>query len=430
MQSLSGAVLQKAHTTSKIVLLIIFFTFFWFVLWASLAEIDEITRGEGKVIPSSHIKVLQNLEGGIVQDILIREGHKVKKGQPLLKIDNQKFISEFEEIRSKLDTLEAKEARLYAEANQKRFGVKKSLFNRIPDLIRQEHSLYRSNQLKVENENNVLKEQLSQKINELEEARVRKKHYEESTKLIYNQLRIVEPMVRQGIETEVELLKLEREANELQEKYNTVNISIPRLRSVISEYRNKIRNVKLEFIAKAKEEYNKVIGEKNSLLKKLSGSKDQVTRTLIKSPVTGVIKTIHVNTIGGVIKPGMDLIEIVPDDETLLVEAKIKPADIAFLYPGQSALVKVSAYDFSIYGGLSGKVSHISADTIKDKKENEFYLVRIKTDRKSLKGKQGEDLEIITGMTVTVDILTGKKTVMDYLLKPILKAKGTALSER
>lgn len=429
MSSLSSAVLQRSSKSSKIIVKLGAVLVIWFLLWAHFAEIDEITRGNGKVIPSSHIQVIQNLEGGIVSDILVEEGGLIKKDQVLVKIDNKKFFSSLEESKLKLDELRAKAVRLYAEAYKKPFKPDDKLLKSIPDFIKKERSLYLSNQKQLLSSIKVIDEQLKQKESELKEEQNRVRHFDKGYSYILRELKVTEPMVKKGIESEVGLLKLKREANDLQEKLETAKLSIPRIESSIEEFKNKINETKLEFQNRAKKEWNEITAEIDRISKSNIALEDKVKRTLIKSPVDGAVKQIFVNTIGGVIKPGMDIMEIVPSQDKLVAEVKIKPSDIAFLFPGQKAVIKLTAYDFSIYGGLDGKVTHISADTIIDEKQNSYYLVKIKTN-KSYIGNGKKKLHIIPGMTVNVDILTGKKSVLDYLLKPILKAKNNALSER
>jgi adhesin transport system membrane fusion protein len=237
------------------------------------------------------------------------------------------------------------------------------------------------------------------------------------------------PMVREGVKSKVDFLKLKREANGIENKIEAAKLSLPRLQSAIQEYREKRIEAKQLFINKAKKELNEVTAELKRLETQQIALTDQVARTMVRSPVTGIVQKLFVHTVGGVIKPGADLVEIVPTNKNLYLEVKIKPSDIAFIHPGAEAKIKVSAYDYAIHGGLIGHVVNISPDTITDKKENTFYLIHIKTDKNYL-GSKEHPLNIIPGMTVNVDIVTGKKTVMQYILKPILKSKQYVFSER
>ncbi len=429
MQSLSSAMLEKTPRTLRVIL------FFWVVavtmllVWASLAEIDEIARGEGEIIPSGENQMIQNLEGGIVEEILVKEGEHVEVGQLLVKIDNQKSKSTFSSNEIKADALEARVVRLRAEASGQKFDVDASMRQRVPQLIANEESLYKTNIQQLNSRINALNEQLIQRKQELSEAKTHKVHLKSSLDLITKEIRMTKPMVAKGVRSKVDFLKLQREGNEIDERYNAAKLSIPRLRSAINEVKSKINESNFLFKSEAKEEMNDAIAELRGLRANSTAFEDQVTRTLVRSPMKGIVQTLFVHTVGGVIKPGADIVEVVPSDQTLLVEVKIKPSDIAFVFYGQKAVVKFSAYDFSIYGGLDGEVVHISADTLTDQKENTFYTIRIKT-RKNYLGDEAKPLKIIPGMTVNVDIITGKKSVMDYILKPILKTKQYSFTER
>ncbi|NOR58396.1 MAG: HlyD family type I secretion periplasmic adaptor subunit [Sulfurimonas sp.] len=429
MHSLSAAVLQVTPVTMRVVL------YFWivavtlFIAWASFALIDEIARGDGEIIPSGENQMIQNLEGGIVEEILVKEGQSVEKGQILLKIDNQKSRSSFSSNAIKADALDAKISRLRAESSGKKFIVTKELKKRIPIFINNEKSLYATNIKQLDSKLNALKEQLNQKRHELSEAKTHERHLKASATMITKEVRMTKPMVAKGVRSKIDFLKLQREANEIEDRYNATKQSIPRLKSAIKEVQSRINETTLLFRSESKVKLNEAVAELRGLRANYSALEDQVTRTIVRSPMKGIVQKLFVHTVGGVIKPGADIMEIVPSDQTLLVEVKIKPSDIAFIYFGQKAIVKFSAYDFSIYGGLDGEVVHISADTIKDQKENVFYTVRIKTHQNYL-GNTSKPLKIIPGMTVSVDIITGQKSVLDYILKPILKTKQYTFTER
>lgn len=428
VSSVRSSVLIQSPKSTQRVLWTIAVLVVWLLVWASWAEIDEITRGEGRIIPSGQLQVVQNLEGGIVKAILVKEGDTVKKGQELLKIDNSKFTSTYAESVVKLDELAAKELRLRAEGNNQLFiDDIKVKTNRLNRLIDQEKSLYDINQLQLKSKIKILKEQLLQKKGELQEAKSKQKHLNSSFKLLQREIDLSIPLAESGVISEVDMIKLERDANKASEELSAVEISIPGLYSKLDETKNKISQERLEFQTKARLEWHEVVAEIAKLKESKVYLKDQVSRTIVVAPVEGTVNQIFVHTVGGVVKPGMDLVEIVPSDDALLAEIKVKPQDIAFLFPGQQALVKFTAYDFAIFGGLKGEVEHISPDTITDEEGESYYMVRIKTHESSSVSKK---LAIIPGMTITVDILTGKKTVMDYLLKPIFKAKSNALSER
>ena len=429
MNSLSAAVAEHTPRRMRWVL------YFWvvavalFILWASFTQVDEITLGSGKVVPSGENKVVQNLEGGIVKEIYVKVGDSVKKGDPLLKIDNEKSLAQYESTNIKLYELEAKMMRLKAESEGKAFVVPKSLEQKMPQLVENERSLYHSRQQQLKAKLQALQDKKRQKREELAETKERVVHLARTNELIDEEVKMMRPMVKQGVKSKVAFMKLQREQSQISSDLSTAKNDIPRLEAAISEIQNNIEEAKIAFQNEAKEKLNEVTAEKLRVKESTDALSDQVHRTIVRSPINGVIQKLYVNTVGGVIKPGEDLVEIVPTDEVLWLEVKIKPSDIAFIYPGQKAVVKVSAYDFAIYGSLEGEVVHISADTEKDKKERAFYTIHIKT-KKNYLGTKAHPLKIIPGMTVNVDIMTGKKTVMEYILKPILKAKEYTFTER
>jgi len=429
MHSLSAAVLEVAPTRLRFVLYFWIAAIFLFLTWANFALIDEIARGDGEIIPSGENQIIQNLEGGIVEEILVLEGQEVKKGQVLLKIDNQQSQSSYSSNAIKADAIEAKILRLSAESSGKKFTVSDKLKKRIPEFVENEESLFKINKQQLDSKLNALKARLNQKKQELSEANNQLEYLKTSSDYIAKEVRMTQPMVAKGVRSRIDFLKLQREANEITSKYDATKKSIPRLKSAIKEVRSTIKEATLVFQSEAKVKMNEATAELRGLRANSTALEDQVSRTVVRSPMNGIVQKLFVHTVGGVIKPGQDIMEIVPSDQTLLVEVKIKPSDIAFIYFGQKAIVKFSAYDFAIYGGLDGEVVLISADTIKDEKDNVFYTVRIKT-RQNYLGDEKTPLRIIPGMTVSVDIITGQKSVLDYILKPILKTKQYTFTER
>lgn len=429
MKSLSASVIESSPNKLRAVLLfwIIFGAIFF--VWAAFAPIDEIVRGDGKVIPGGENQMIQHLEGGIIKEIIVKEGQKVKADDLLLKIDNIKSSSTFESSRYKAAGLRAKIVRLQAESNDSDFTPTNDDLKNIPVQMEQERSLFNSNKEMLNSQLSALNNQLTQKSTEKREVESRLSEQKRSLALIKEEISMSEPMVAQGIKSKVEFLRLKREGSDIEERYNAAVSSIPRLNAAISEISNKIKEAKSGFASKAKQ----ALGEAETEYKRLGAEsvalEDQVVRNEIKSPINGVVQKIFVNTVGGVIKPGDNLIEIVPTEGGLLVEAKIKPSDIAFLYPGQKAVVKVTAYDFAIYGSLEGSVVNISPDTVTDKKDNIYYVIKIQTTKKYL-GDKAKPLKIIPGMIVNVDIITGKKSLLAYILKPLLKAKEYMFTER
>lgn len=429
MHSLSAAVIQTTPSKLKVILYFWIAAILGFLVWANFALIDEIARGDGEIIPSGENQMIQNLEGGIVEEILVVEGQEIEKGQILLKIDNQKSRSSFSTNVIKADALEAKISRLKAESSGNKFKVSKELKKKAPILVENEKSLYQTNMKRLDSKLNALKHQLNQKKQELEEARTHAKHIGESFDMVTKEVRMTRPMVARGVSSKRDFLKLQREANEIEDEYSGVKKSIPRLKSAIKEVRSNIKETKLLARSESKVKLNEAVTELQGLRANSTALEDQVTRTIVRSQMKGIVQEIFVHTVGGVIQPGADIMEIVPSEQTLLVEVKIKPSDIAFIYFGQKAIVKFSAYDFAIYGGLTGEVVLISADTVTDQKDNVFYTVRIKTNKNFL-GDESKQLKIIPGMTVSVDIITGQKSVLDYILKPILKTKQYTFTER
>ena len=429
MHSLSSAVLQTTPNKLRVVM------YFWLVTmtvlftWAYFAEIDEIAKGNGDIVPSGSNQLVQNLEGGIIQEILVKEGEIVEKGQLLVKIDNQKSQSSYTSNTIKAEALEAKIIRLKAQSTGEKFNPSKELIKKIPHIIASEESLYKINTKQLSSKINALEARLSQKKQELSEARSTKNSMKVSLVLINKEVSMTKPMVAKGVRSKIDFLKLQREANEVKEKYDAARLSIPRLRSAIKEVKSTIIETTLSAKSEAKLKLNEALAELKGYQASSTALEDQVSRTLVIAPMKGIVQKLFIHTVGGVIKPGADILEIVPTDAALLVSISIKPSDIAFIYFGQKAIVKFTAYDFAIYGGLIGEVILISPDTTKDENGETFYKVRIKTNKNYLT-RDGKKLKIIPGMTVTADIITGRKTVLDYILKPILKTKQYTFTER
>ncbi len=400
-----------------------------FVVWSYYSEIEQVTRGLGKVVPSTQIQVVQNLEGGILSEIMVDVGELVKKGQLLLRIDETRFSSSFKQNRFKYLAYRAKAARLLAEANGINFEVPKEIINEKPEIAVREKELFESRRREFNSSMQILQEQITQREHEYKELTSKLEELTRTYALLNKELQLTRPLVAQGAVSEVEVLHLERQASMMQGEIQTIKQTIPKAESKLQEAQLELRENQLAFFNKAKSELNEVLAELEDVSASAIALKDRLRRTNVLSPVTGTINRLLVNTVGGVIQPGMDLVEIVPLEDTLVIEAKIKPADIAFLRPDQEAKVKFTAYDFTIYGGLDAKLEHISADSIADEKGNSFYLVRLRTNKNYI-GPELNPLPIIPGMVASVDILTGKKTILSYLMKPVLRAKYMALREQ
>ncbi|GLZ87754.1 HlyD family type I secretion periplasmic adaptor subunit [Metapseudomonas resinovorans] len=404
------------------------FTLF-LLLWAHFAQVDEVTRGEGKAIPSSKLQKVQNLEGGIVSELFIREGQVVEVGDPLLRLDPTRFESNVGETEADRTAMQLRVERLSAEVDDRPLQISEELRKLAPEQANSEDALYRSRQQQLQEEVAGLEEQLVQRRQELQEFISKQGQYRNSLQLLRQEISISEPLVAQGAISKVEVLRLRRAEVENRGELEATSLAIPRAESAIKEAERKIAETRSRFRSEALAQLNEARTELNKANATGKALEDRVKRTLVTSPVRGIVKQLLVNTIGGVIQPGSDLVEIVPLDDTLLVEARIRPQDIAFLHPGQNAMVKFTAYDFTIYGGLTADLEQIGADTITDDEGNSFYLIKLRT-KKSHLGSDQNPLLIIPGMVASVDIMTGKKSILSYLLKPIIKARAEALRER
>lgn len=429
---------EKPGSTSKIIFTLIVGIFLVFILWAALAEIDELARGNGKVIPTDKIQTVQSLDGGIISEIFIKEGDIVKFDDPLMKIDTTRFQATLEESKQEYFSLVALKTRLEVEST---IDIEKELplltfdekvLNDISRYDINEKLLLENRFRELKSSINVLQNQESQKIQELKEIESTIKKLNDSLGFIEEQRKTIRKLVERGIKSNFDLLDIEKEYNQTKGDLQTAKLSISRSNFAITEAKNRIKEKINIFKAEASNELQKTVSQINRFEAKLVGDRDKVAKTTITSPVDGIIKQLNFNTIGGVVQSGMDLIEIVPLSDALVVEAKIDPKDIAFINPSQKAIIKITAYDFSIYGGLEGEIIEISADTIIDKESKDgksFYRVLVKTDKNYLE-RRGRKLPIIPGMIASVDIVTGKKTILDFILKPILKVKQDSLHER
>jgi len=396
------------------------------VAWAAFAEVDEVTRGSGKVIPSRQVQVIQSQDGGVIRAINIREGQVVKSGELLVRLDQTRSRSTLQENVAETRALKLKARRLQALIDQTPFEPPAAFIEAVPGIVEEERKLYEASLEQLMLQQQIAREQLTQRREELSEVTARERQMARSLALSQQELDVTRPMVASGAVSEVEILRLEREVNQLAGERDQARAQLKRLQSAITEAERKVDEVTVEFLNIAREDLTETLSRINALEETRTGLSDRVEQTDVRSPVNGTIKQLYYNTIGGVVMPGKEIVEIVPLDDTLLVEVRIRPRDIAFLVPGQEALVKFSAYDFVVYGGLDGVVEHIGADTVLDEDGNPVYKVNVRTQEARL----GEDKTIIPVMTAEVDILTGKKTVLAYLMKPVLRAKQYALSER
>ena len=419
--------------------------FLCLIIWAAIADVDEVTHAEGSVVGSQRTQTIQNLEGGILRAVLVHEGQIVDKGTVLAQLDNEMAESAYRDAVNKAMENSLAVIRLESEIKgdppvfpenidawaEKVIGrrVEAAMLGRVNQIIQDQENAWNSRRDQLNAELEVLQSQYKQRLHDVEELTARKLQLDRSLELSIEQRNTAYSLVQRNNFSKLEYLGMQQRVVELQGQIDSLAATIPKAKAAADEARQRIASRKAENIAAVTEEINKRRQELNSLRESLSAGRDRVTRTELRAPVRSTVKQIYISTVGGVVKPGEPIMDLVPLDDTLVVEAKVKPQDVAFLRPGQEVMVKVSAYDFSIYGGLEGKLESISADTIEDKRGEHFYLVKVRTQKNAIV-YHNESLPIIPGMVVTADILIGKKTVLDYLLKPILKAKQNALRER
>lgn len=399
------------------------------IVWAALAEIDEVTKGEAKVIPSRQLQVVQSLDGGVVSQILVKEGDVVEAGQLLLKIDETRATSGVRESAAQVFALLVKQARLKALAEGTLFvppevAADDAEAQRIVD---EERQLYDARRSELSALIGISEQQLAQRRQELSEARFKRDSAARSLDLSQQELNKTRPLLATGAVSEVDVLRLERDVTRARGDMEQAGAQSARAQSAILEASRKIQETDLSFRNEVRKELSDVLARLSALNEGAVALVDKVDKSQVKSPVRGRVQRLLANTVGGVVSPGKDIVEVVPLDDALVLEAKIEPRDIAFIHPGQAATVKFSAYDFSIYGGLDAVVENISPDTVTDERgQKTFYVVRVRTKAANF----SEKLPILPGMTAEVDVLTGKKTVLSYLLKPVLKAHAYALKER
>ena len=384
-----AAFLEENMPYANVLLLTIVGIVSAFLLWAYHSKVSELTRGQGKVIPSGSTQIVQSLEGGILFDLFVSESCFVEKGQVLAKLDDTAILSTYRESLIERDNLVAKIARLDAESQELgNVRFPKYLEESNADLVTSETLLFQTRRDQINTNQERLQKSLGLKSRELS---------------------ITKPLADSGVVSQVELLRLETMVNDLEGQ----------LEREKSKYLNEVVSQNNEYKTKL-----------NQIEQSILAFEDRVSRTDIKAPLSGIVNKIHVKTLGGVLQPGAPIMEIVPIEDSLLVEAKISPSDIAFVKLEQEATVKLTAYDYSIYGGLEGEVARISADTFLNEEDGQsYYQILIQTGERSLKTTT-ERFEILPGMVAQVDIKTGKKSVLDYLSKPLMRAKMNAFTER
>ncbi|HEX5775218.1 MAG TPA: HlyD family type I secretion periplasmic adaptor subunit [Caulobacteraceae bacterium] len=420
----------RALRGARLIIVATMVGFVGFLLWATLARVDEVTRGQGRVIPSSKVQVIQPSQPASIRAILVRGGQSVKKGQLLVRLDDTESSSELGQIEAESQSLEARAARLTQEASGQGFGCPESLRASNPEACESEAALQQLRSNALRSRLNGLSAAVEQRRRDLSEAQATASSLRTSLQLANEQVAMLEPLAAKSIVPQTELLQARREAQDIRGRLAAAQEAISRNAAAIREAQAQLSEADLQFRQEALDERNQLSAKLAVNEESLRGAAGRLERSEIRSPVDGVINDVQINTVGGFVSAGQKIMEVVPAGEKLLVEARVQPRDIAFINVGDPAIVKVTAYDFSIYGGLNGKVVNVSADSIYDEEAKEAYFtVLVETDRAFLEAGKSR-LPITPGMICDVEIITGRKSVLAYLLKPVNKARSEALRER
>lgn len=404
-----------------------------FVGWAAYAEVDEIAQGNGKIIPASKTQLVQASEPGIVNEIAARVGQVVHKGDLIIRLDDTASASTLGEQAARARALSVRVSRLKQEQRGEfsaPLACPEEIAKLAPEICENEQNLLKARRENFENKASVLQARAEQRRIELKEAQANIARLTSSLEINSKSLELVSGMVKRGLMARTEEIRLEGEQVELRGQLSLANESLPRINAAISEAELQVSELSLQFGQEALDELTQTLSELSVINETIRGASDRVARTDIRSPVDGIVNTLEVNTLGAFVQPGAVVAGIVPTSETLLVEARVSPRDVAFIQQNQSAMIKISSYDFAVFGGLQGEVANISADSLVDQETGEpFYQVRVATRSSSLV-RAGKTYPIIPGMICTVEIMTGRKTILEYLLKPINRARNEALRER
>ena len=397
--------------------------------WANFAKLDEVSVAMGKVVPLGKTKVVQHLEGGIVQEIYVSEGDTVSTGQPLLLLDLASGGTNREELQVRLDSELAARSRLQAEAEGRKLKFPRSLESRQPALVEAQRQAHDARQRELKASISVLKEQIKQRELDVKELLAKKKALERNYSLARERLSMSASLLAEGLTARIEHLKLEAEVEDLDGELKGLVPAIPRSQAAVEEAKKRVSESEEGFRREAREELNKVEQSIARIQELITEAERQGSRSEIKSPINGIVQKMVVNTVGGVVKPGEPILEIVPTGDKLVVEARLNPTERGFIVEGQPAVVKISTYDFVRYGGLDGMVISVAPDASTDENGAPYFRVVVQTEKTYLGQREGL-LPITPGMEATVDIHTGRKSVMDYLIKPVLKLKDEAFRER
>lgn len=425
--------LDRAPLFARLAIFLIILTVVSFIAWAAFAKVDEIARGDGRVVPLSRTQIVQASQSGVVQEIAVRIGQTVQAGDLLVRLDDTANTASLGESEARSRSYQAKIARLQIEIDNFTDGdfvCPDEIARMSPETCENEAQLLRARRENYQNRLSVLQSRFDQRMREIDEARASLERYSNMVTALTAERDQIAPLVRRNLHPEINLLRLNREIEDMQGQGAVTERSISRLQAAAEEAKLQMDELESQFRQEARSELSATYAELGVVAATISGATDLVRRTDIRSPVDGIVNTLEVNTIGAFVQPGGVVAEIVPTTDTLLVEARISPRDVAFVTTGQEALVKITAYDFSIFGGLRGEVANVSADSIVDQQSGEtFYHVHVQTGDSKL-GKDGNVHDIRPGMIASVEIMTGRKTVLDYLLKPVTKARQEALTER
>lgn len=428
MDELEAAARMKPHVTSNLLLFSITALVIFFVVWAAISQVEEITRGSGQVIPSQEIQVVQSLEGGILQELLVSEGERVSRGQILMRISDVQFASEERGTEARSRGLRAQRARLQAEAAGTNLLIPPDIAAAAPDIAATEEALYRSRQEELANAKAILDDRIARVHANIEETRAQITRLTNNRSLLNQELAITSEMVRQRAVARVEELRLQREVSDISGQISANQEKLRGLEAELRSTRRERQDVEDKFRSQALALLNEVETQIAQLEESLRSIGDRVSRAELRSPLDGVINSIGIKTIGGVIEPAQRLVEIVPVDDELKILARVSPQDIAFLRVEQLARVKISAYDPQRYGALEGHVTRIGANSVTDGDGNIFFEIEVRTEKNYL-GLVDHPLPITPGMVAETEIITGRRTIMEYLLKPILRARDRALTE-